>query len=186
MNKNFTLICAAAASLLVTAAQAAVLTLSPATIAAQPGQTAGWGFSLLNDDAANFLIVTGTEFFPGVASAFGSYDDLLGPRGFIVLAPLATLAENFNGLGAGIGQLNFAASASGRLDGEVRLHYALASVDPNGGLFDPDPHIVNFDATAFAQASALAVPEPSTWAMFGAAGLLAFARRRQLSSRLTA
>ena len=59
------------ALLLASATQAAMLTLSPADIGAEPGRAAGWGFSLFNDDASNYLLVTGSEFAPGVPSAFG-------------------------------------------------------------------------------------------------------------------
>lgn len=182
MNKNFKLICAAAASLLATAAQAAVLTLTPAGISGQPGDTTGWGFTLLNDDAANYLLVTGTDFTLAPPSAFGSYADLLGSR-FAVLAPGASLSEAYDGgLGTGIGQFSFDAAANGRLDGQVNLYYALFSVDPNDASFDPGVHTVTFDASAFALASVQAVPEPSTWSLFGIAGLLALSRRRALSS----
>lgn len=187
MKTKLKLLCVAAATLLATAAQAAVLTLSPAVISAQPGETAGWGFSLLNDDADNYLLITGTEFTLPPLSAFGSYTDLLGPRGFITLAPLASLTESYDALlGTGIGQLSFAPSANGRLDGEIQLHYALSSVDPNSPDFDPDLHFVSLDANVAAQVSAVAaaVPEPSTWSLFAIAGLLALARRK-FSSRST-
>lgn len=188
MKKTLQLLCAATATLLATAAQAAVLTLSPAVISAQPGQTAGWGFSLLNNDADNYLLITGTEFTLAPLSAFGAYTDLLGPRGFITVAPLASLAESYDALlGTGLGQFSFAPSADGRLDGEIQLYYALSSVDPTSPDFDPDQHFVSFDASVSAQASAVAaaVPEPSTWSLFAIAGLLALARRR-FSSRSTA
>ena len=174
------LLCAAATTLLATAAQAAVLTLSPATISAQAGDTTGWGFTLLNDDMANYLLVTGTEFALAPGSAFGSYADLLGSRpNFVVLAPLASLSESYDAaLPAGIGQFSFAASANGQIDGQVQLHYALFSVDPNSAAFDPDLHLVTADATAFAVASAQAVPEPASWVLFGAVGLLALLGRR--------
>ena len=179
--KKFKLLCGAAATLLATAAQAAVLTLSPAALSGQPGDTAGWGFSLTNDDAANYLLVTGTEFTLAPPSAFGLYTDLLASRpNFVVLAPLASLAESYDAvLSTGIGQFSFAPSASGGLYGKLQLNYALFSVDPNSNAFDADLHTVNFDATAFAQASALAVPEPSTWSLFGIAGVLALGLHRR-------
>jgi hypothetical protein len=189
MKKNFKLLCAAAATLLATTTQAAVLTLSPAAIGAQPGETAGWGFSLFNDDTANYLLVTGSEFAPAVLSAFGSYADLLGTRpDWVVLAPLATLAEAYDAiLHTGIGEFSFAPSADGRLNGELQLHYALFSVDPASLAFDPDQHLVDPDATAAARASATALPEPSTWSLVGLAGLLALrSRRRKLSPRSNA
>jgi len=178
--KRLHLLGVAAATLLSTAAQAAVLTLSSPVLAAAPGQTAGWGFTLLNDDTANYLLVTGTEFSLAPLSAFGSYLDLLASRpSFVVLAPLASLSESYDAsVGSGIGQFSFADSATGQTDGHIDLHYALFSVDPNSATFDPDLHAVNLDATVSAVASAQAVPEPSTWALFCAAGLLALVRRR--------
>lgn len=172
-------LCAATATLLATAAQAAVLTLPQPALNAQPGDTAGWGFTLLNDDAALYLLVTGSEFAPAPGSAFGSYADLLASRAdMVVLAPLASLSEAYDAtLPAGIGQFSFAATASGLLDGQVQLHYALFSVDPRSPAFDPDLHLVTADATALAQASLQAVPEPASWLLFGAAGALAVARR---------
>jgi len=184
MKSNLKLLFAAAAALLATATQAAVLTLSPAVIGAQPGQTAGWGFSLLNDDADNYLLVTGTEFTLAAPSAFGSYTDLLASRPeVVVLAPLASLTEAYDALlRSGIGEFTFAASADGRLDGQVALHYALFSVDPLSLSFDPDLHLVDADATAFARAGATALPEPGTWSLLGIAGLLALRSRRKISS----
>lgn len=184
MNKTLQLLAAATASLLAGAAHAALLTLSPAVISAYPGDTTGWGFSLLNDDADNYLVITGTDFTLAPPSAFGSYTDLLGPRGFLVVAPQATLAESYDALlGTGIGQFSLAASAEGRLDGQVLLHYALTSVDPNGADFDPDLHFVSLDDSVAARASVLTVPEPGSLSLFGVAGLLALAlaRRRRLS-----
>jgi len=192
MKNNFKLLCAAAASLLATAAQAAVLTLSPAAIGAEPGQTAGWGFSLLNDDADNYLLVTGSEFTLAAPSAFGSYADLLGARAdWVILAPLATLTEAYDALlRTGVGEFSFAPSADGRLSGQVLLHYALFSADPNGLGFDPDQSLVDPDASASARASATALPEPGTWSLVTLAGLLALRSRRKLrfpsSSRSTA
>lgn len=173
------LLCAATATLLATTAQAAVLTLSQPVLIAQPGDTTGWGFTLLNDDAAHYLLVTGTEFSLAPASAFGSYADLLASRAdFVVLAPQASLGEGYDAtLPAGIGQFSVAATASGRVDGQLQLHYALFSVDPRSAAFDPDLHLVTADATASALASVQAVPEPASWLLFGAAGLLAAARR---------
>ncbi|RZL35415.1 MAG: PEP-CTERM sorting domain-containing protein [Rubrivivax sp.] len=184
-KSNFKLLCAAAATLLttaaVTAAHAAVLTLSPAALGGHPGETSGWGFSLLNDDAANYLLVTGTEFTLPPASAFGAYADLLASRpDWVVLAPLATLTEAYDAvLRSGIGEFTFAPSADGRLDGQVALHYALFSADPNGRDFDPDQSLVDPDATVFAGASATALPEPGTLALVGLAGLLALRSRRR-------
>lgn len=186
MNKPLQLIAAAAASLLATAAQAAVLTLSPGALAAHPGETAGWGFTLRNDDAANYLLVTGSEFSLAPPSAFGSYTDLIG-QSWTVLAPQASLTQAYDaGAGTGIGQFSLAASAHGRLDGQVLLHYMLTSVDPGSASFDPDADVVSLDSTALATAAVLAVPEPSTWAMFGAAGLLALARRGRFKPSRTA
>lgn len=180
MNKTFRLAAAAAATLLATAAQAAVLTLAPATLAAHPGDTSGWGFTLLNDDASNWLIVTGSEFTLAPPSAFGSYTDLLGQT-WTVLAPQASLTQAYDaGLGTGIGQFSLAPTAQARLDGQVQLHYMLTSVDPGSAGFDPDVNLVSLDSTAVATAAVQAVPEPATWAMFGAAGLLALVRRRLL------
>ena len=68
MTNNFKRLCAAAATLLATASQAAVLTLSPAAVGAYAGQTTGWGFSLFNDSADDYLLVTGSEFALPVTS----------------------------------------------------------------------------------------------------------------------
>lgn len=189
MKNKFKLLCAAAATLLATTAQAALLTLTSPTVAAQPGQSAGWGFTLLNDDSANYLVVTGTEFTPPPLSAFGSYVDLLGPD-MAVLAPGASLTEAYDALlGSGIGQFNFAASADGVLTGQIALHYALFATDPNGPNFDPDS-VVAFDETAYARASATALPEPDSLALVGlagVAGLMALrGRRRAVRTKSTA
>ena len=189
MKNKLKLICAAAATLLATAAHAAVLTLSPAAISAYPGETTGWGFSLFNDDADNYLLVTGSELTLAAPSAFGSYADLLGTRAdWVILAPMATLTEAYDALlRTGIGEFSFAPSADGRLSGEVLLHYALFSADPNGVGFDPDQSLVDPDASASARASATALPEPGTWSLIGIAGLLALRSRRKIrSARSTA
>jgi hypothetical protein len=183
MMTTFQLLAAASASLLATAAHAAVLTLTPGVLTAQPGQTAGWGFTLLNDDADNYLVITGTEFSLPPLSSFGSYADLLGPRGLLVLAPQARLSEGYDALlGTGLGEFRLDAAARGRLDGEVRLHYLLSAVDPNSVTFEPDTHIVSFDASVSAQAAVQAVPEPASWTLFGAAAALALVVRRRRSA----
>ena len=184
--KRLQLLCAATAAFLATATHAAVLTLPAATLSTAPGTSAGWGFTLLNDDAANYLLVTGTEFSLAPGSAFGSYTDLLASRpDFVVLAPGASFGEGYNAAApSGIGQFTLAPTANGTVSGEVQLHYALFSANPNDAGFDPDLSLVTADATVAATASVQAVPEPASWMLFGAAGLLAAARR--LSPRRTA
>ncbi|MFG6459496.1 PEP-CTERM sorting domain-containing protein [Roseateles sp. BYS96W] len=180
MTHTLKLLCATAATLLATAAQAAVLTLSPANVGAYAGQTTGWGFSLFNDSTSGYLLVTGTDFAPGAPSAFGSYADLLGPRAdWLVLAPMATWAEAYDaGLRTGLGEFSLAPSAAGPLSGQVWLHYALFSVDPTTAGFDPDRDTIRVDASIAALATVTAVPEPGSWALL-LAGLLALRARRR-------
>jgi hypothetical protein len=152
-----------------------VLTLSPAAVGAYAGQTTGWGFSLFNDSADDYLLVTGSEFALPPASAFGRYADLLGTRAdWVVLAPLATLAEAYDAvLRTGIGEFSFAPSADGQLSGQLQLHYAQFSADPNGQSFDPGLSLVSLDETVSARTSATAMPEPGSLALVGIAVLLA-------------
>lgn len=178
MKKQLQLLCAAAASLLAGAAQAALLTVAPATLSAYPGETVGWGFSLTNDDAANYLLVTGTEFLPTPLSAFGSYTDLLGTR-WTVLNPGASLTEVYDALlGTGFGAFSLAEAAEGALAGDLQLHYALFSVSPDNPDFNPDVDLVTADASVSASASVQRLPEPATWALAGLAGVAASFSRR--------
>lgn len=186
MKKQLQLLAAAAASLLATAAQAALLTVSPAALSGHPGDTVGWGFSLTNDDAANYLLVTGTEFLPAPLSGFGSYADLLGTR-WTVLAPGASLSEAYDALlGTGFGAFSLADSAEGGLAGDLTLHYALFSVSPDDLAFNPDTDLVTADGSATAGASVERLPEPASWALVGLAGLAAGVSRRRTKPSLSA
>lgn len=169
---------ALSALILGTAAHAApTLQVTPASLSADPGTTTGWSFSLTND-TSNFLLVTGSAFLPSPQSAFGTYADLTTDT-LLLLNPGDTLTESFDLLlGTGLGAFTFAPSAHGYLSGNLEVFYSLFSADPFT-VDDPSSVVVEEDAHADARTEARAIPEPTSLALVGLAGVAAFSRRRR-------
>jgi hypothetical protein len=161
--------------------QAASLLLDPlgGAISGQPGQTVGWGFTLTNDDAANYLVVSSTDFQPG--TALGMYTDFAGPQ-LLEVAPLSSVTEIFDSSSlTGIG--SFAISPIAHLgdlvSGRILLTYDLFSqstLDPN---FDPSS-MVSSGNIVDANASVSAVPEPGAFCLLGSGlvGLICIRRKK--------
>ncbi|MEO8593734.1 MAG: PEP-CTERM sorting domain-containing protein [Candidatus Solibacter sp.] len=150
------------------------------TVGDFPGTTVGWGFTITN--TTDYLVVTGSQFSPAPFAFFGSYQDLIGTGPLIVLGPSPepqTLTELFNlSLGTGVGAFHIAATAAGRLDGQLIVDYALFSVDPNDPNFDPDTDLLVADAQLSAPVSVFATPEPASLLLI-APGLFAMFRLRR-------
>ena len=56
--------------------------ISPGAIFDVPGATVGWGFTITN--TTDYMVITGSQFFPSPLSFFGSYQDLIGAGPLIV------------------------------------------------------------------------------------------------------
>ena len=164
---------------------APIFQVTPATVGGVPGATVGWGFTLTN--TTDFLLVTGSQFSPAPLAFFGSYQDLVGAGPLIVLGPSPepqSITESFNlSLGTGLGAFRIAPTAAGQLSGQLILHYALFSVDPNSPTFNPDTDRRVADAQVTAPVSVnVFAPEPASLLLV-APGILVVYRRKRFLGR---
>jgi len=164
---------------------APIFQVNPGTVGGAPGATVGWGFTLTN--TTDYLLVTGSQFSPTPLAFFGSYQDLVGAGPLVVLGPSPepqSITEAFNlSLGTGLGAFRIAPTAAGQLSGQLILHYALFSVDPNSPTFNPDTDLRVADAQVSSAVSVnVFAPEPASFLLV-APGLFAAYRRKRLLGR---
>ncbi len=130
-----------AISILVVAAAASAapkLTLDPANgaLAGEPGQTVGWGFTLVNS-TSDYLSVTGTSLLNETNPSLGTYEDFIGTEGGIFAGstfPGLSWKQAFDPVNArGLGEYILPSSAiPGQSDSGIFLvQYDLFSGDPS-------------------------------------------------------
>lgn len=162
-------------------AHALLLDLNPfgGAISGTPGSTIGWGYSITNDSASDWVVISGSSFT--TAATWGTYDDYFLTN-FLMLAPSESFSQVFSEvLTEGLGSFTIDPLA---LAGWT----AIGTIDLTYDLYDGDPMDTGnwlSSATAYADASvtvsggAPAVPEPGTILLVGSglAGLLGMRRR---------
>ncbi len=175
------------------AAQAASLTLTPASgsLSGAAGSTVGWGFTLSNP--SDFAVVTSSNFCLGssgvttlcIAPTTGIYsDDIANNFTIVGQSPESpVLSQAFNqASGIGVGSFTIKAGAVvGSVDnGQIVLTYDLYSVDPLSPVFDPIADLISTGSFLSdpATVTVTGAPEPSAWLLVAAGGSLLFYVRR--------
>ena len=162
------------------------MTLLPVnvTLAGLPSMTLGWGFTISSD--TNYLMVFDVSF--GSTAGWGGFTGYTTDLGSFVVAPGESVTHAFNkGLQTGvvIYYIHPDAVAGSVTSGTIDVTYGLFSVNPNDPLFNPDTDTVSLgnvfnNLASVTVMDASAVPEPSTFLLFGAGlgGLLLLRRRK--------
>ena len=154
---------------------------SSGTVSGSPGATAGWGFTITNNDSSDWLVLNDSFFTPSnLLGSDGTYTDFIASQ-FVVIDPGSTSSESFDALlqsGVGSFQIPWSAPEGGTATGTVNVDYSLFSQDPNSPTFDPGSFVTAGTASA---GGSVFVPEPSSALMLlGAAPLLIGTVRRKL------
>jgi len=162
-----------------------MFTLQPSgSVSGAPGSTVGWGYTLTNSDASDWLVLTSSNFMP--STSLGTYMDFT-QFNFIVLGPSpesSSLTQSFNPMSqTGIGSFTISGSATpgDSAMGNIVITYDLFNQDPNDPNFDPDRSLITPDnrlsAAATVNAAGTAtVPEPTSLVLLGTC-LLAAGRK---------
>ena len=172
-----------------------VFTLDPTngSVSGAPGDTVGWGFTVTNDSALEWIVVTGSTLYtnkdynPGYTGAtpWGTYTDLmsnsitydtpLGPTSSLTL-PFAPGANPQTG--AGSFAIDIATPYNDQAIGYIVFDYQVFTENP----------ALNYSAPyTFASSPqinvAISTPEPSTYALLCISlGVVGFARKRMVKS----
>jgi hypothetical protein len=165
---------------------APVLSLNPLNgeLTGNPGQVVGWGFTISNN--TDFLLITSADYL--TTTGIGVFSDFVSVQFFVVgPAPEESIwTEDFNlGATTGIGSYTISPTAPvGALStGTIELTYDLYSLSPNDPNFDPSKDTLSTGTVLSAPASvAASTPEPGTISLVGLGLLLAWTRRRVLTT----
>jgi hypothetical protein len=123
-------------------------------IGGAPGETVGWGYTLVND--TNYLVVTRADFIPEKS---GSFSDFIAALDLRVVGPppeSSSVQEPFDAAtSSGIGSfaISPAAMPGTSAIGQIVLTYDLYTVSPNDPGFDPLVHTVSLGNLLGADAS---------------------------------
>ena len=147
------------------------------SVAGAPGRTVGWGFTLRNQDPANWLEVYALDADP---FAFGDPE----PLSFPIVGPGATVVEAFVRNVQGLFQVTIDRDAPlGPLDsGVFQIFVQWYDGDPLGGGQLLEPLVAKVEARApYSVTGRVAVPEPNSTALLALsfAGMVARRVRRR-------
>ncbi len=153
-----------------------------------PGDIVGWGFTLTNDAATDWLFVTASDFVPG--PGWWTYTDYVVSN-TVLLGPQATLTQSFKAAsgtdtGSGIGSflIDALANPGDTITGLLRLTYDGFDADPLAGTAKQILFGETVDTAAAVTVRAPAqAPEPSAAALL-ALGLGGVAALRGRNRRL--
>jgi len=189
--KTFTVFASLLLSL-TTLSASPILTLTPGTVTAVPGQSTGWGFSVTSDDTYYIAIVAAfvdVESNPNLGF-FVDWISLAGGPVNSVMAPNApTWSQAYSPLDlTGFGEFSVDSSAvPGDQDvGAFLVLYQRFSADPNTCsrcFVDTQTLSADFTVTAINPTDRAAVPEPSTSVLIAVAMLAALIVRRYRNCR---
>jgi hypothetical protein len=167
------------------------LTLIPTggEVAGAPGTVVGWGFTLTDTVADEWVVLDDSYVGGGLNSGlYGSYSDYVSSQ-FVVAGPSpesSPVAEPWVQGVSGTGEFDlFAIVPPGTLiTGTISVDYDLFSDDPNDPNFDPGADFIG-SGTFKDTASILVTPEPASWLLLLSTVLVPFvpAARRRLARR---
>jgi len=177
---------AAAAILPASAADMASLTLDPpsGSIAGEPGQTAGWGFTLLWTSTTNWISVTSSALTFETNPSLGTYTDFIGLQGgplpSFALGPSTSWQETFdNASQQGVGSFQLAGNAIPfSLDsGSIIVFFDIFDGDPLVGGSQTGSSSVTVPFSVIVNQPS-GIPEPSTAVLISLSLLAIVAMRR--------
>lgn len=158
-------------------AQALTLTLNPVggSISGVPGSTVGWGYTVTNDSAIDWVTIGGGSNFSTLETWVTNYQDFT-QFNFQVLAPGASFTQVYDALlltGIGSIDIDSLATPGWVASGTIDFYYNLFNGDPNSGGIDLGVQLIQADADV------TATPEPGTIMLLGSGlmGLVPFRRR---------
>ena len=167
------------------------------TVAVQPGETTGWGFTLLSTDS-NYYVLTGVEFCigaaaPGVGTCndtpVGTFTDFASAVNGLIIAPAgpayspSPYTEAFDGLlQTGLGSyLAFPTTSPQALIGTLYVYYDLYGGDPGAGGDQLGAGLsISHPAQVTIAEATTATPEPSSLLLVSFAAA-AFLLKRKLA-----
>jgi len=163
------------------AGNAEMLLITPpgGAVTGSPGQTVGFGFTIINDTAYYELFDNSYFCEPGqdpasatCTQSLGTYQDYIA-NNFTVIAPMTTLTESFNAnTMTGFGAYNISPTAMvGATDsGNLVTTYMEFPMDPSNGGVNPVSGDIELSAPASVTV-VTATPEPSSGILITLGGL---------------
>lgn len=172
-------------------AQAAIITynLTPGgSVSGSPGTTVGWGYSVHNSSATDWVMLTGSSFTG--APGWGTYNDyFLNPANLVLLAPGGNFSQAFDAVlmqGVGGFTIDPLTAAGSNASGFIQLFYDTYDADPTLTGNWQTSGSTQVAAQVTADSGATATPEPGTMMLLGsgvlAFGLSRFRRRKEVSA----